>query len=282
MSDIKPVGSSCQKPLPPDTPLGLCPQCLVKAGFASDAAAGAGNTEFSPPDPEDIAKLFPQFEILGLAGKGGMGAVYKARQPGLDRRIALKILPPRAGNDPGFAERFSREARALARLNHPNMVSVHEFGQVGGLFYLVMEFVGGANLRDIERRGRLTPKEALEIVPQICDALQFAHDEGIVHRDIKPENILIDKRGRVKITDFGIAKIIAATPEKLGLTGTHDVIGTPHYMAPEQVEKPNTVDHRADIYSLGVVFCELLTGELPIGRFPPPSSKARIDATTQE
>lgn len=277
MNETQPVCSKCQKPLPPDVPLGLCPQCLVKAGFATGTESGADAREFSPPDPAELAKLFPQFEILGLIGRGGMGAVYKARQPALDRLIALKILPPRAGNDPGFTERFSREARALARLNHPNIVSVHDFGQAGGLYYLVMEFVDGANLRDIERSGRLTPKEALEIVPQICDALQFAHDEGIVHRDIKPENILIDKKGRVKITDFGIAKIIGATPEKIGLTGARDVIGTPHYMAPEQIEKPNTVDHRADIYSLGVVFYELLTGELPMGRFLPPSSKVQVD-----
>ena len=154
---------------------------------------------------------------------------------------------------------------------------MHEFGQTDGWYYLVMEFVDGANLRR-SSAGRIPPGQALAIVPQICDALQFAHDEGIVHRDIKPENILVDPKGRVKITDFGIAKIIGATPDKVGLTGAQDILGTPHYMAPEQIEHPDQVDHRADIYSLGVVFYELLTGELPLGKFPPPSSKAPVDA----
>jgi hypothetical protein len=285
----------CQKPLPPDVPLGLCPECLIKSGFNTGTEPGAqGDKSFVPLSVAEVAKLFPQFEILGLLGQGGMGAVYKARQPGLDRLIALKLLPPHASDDPGFVERFNREAKALARLNHPNIVAVHDFGKAAqvepvkdkpedgqapaaALCYLVMEFVDGMNLREVERAGRLTPDQALKIVPQICDALQFAHNEGVVHRDIKPENILLDKKGRVKITDFGIAKIIGTAPEKIGLTGAKDIIGTPHYMAPEQVERPNAVDHRADIYSLGVVFYELLTGELPIGKFAPPSRKVQVD-----
>ncbi|HRZ36309.1 MAG TPA: serine/threonine-protein kinase, partial [Candidatus Paceibacterota bacterium] len=168
------------------------------------------------------------------------------------------------------------------RLNHPHIVAVHDFGQVGGQPYLVMEFVDGPNLRQVEQAGRLTAAQALEIVPQICEALQFAHNEGVVHRDIKPENILLDKKGRVKITDFGIAKILGATSGKDSLTGAKDVVGTPHYMAPEQVEHPQAVDHRADIYSLGVVFYELLTGELPLGRFQPPSKKVQVDVRLDE
>jgi predicted Ser/Thr protein kinase len=274
---------NCRKPLPPDVPLGLCPECLIKAGFPTGTEPDAGAMgRFVPPPVEEIAKLFPQFEIISFIGKGGMGAVYKARQPGLDRLIALKILPPAVGNDPGFAERFNREARALARLSHPNIVAVYDFGKAGELHYLVMEFVDGANLREVERAGKLSPEQALAIVPQICDALQFAHNEGIVHRDIKPENLLMDKKGRVKITDFGIAKIINLTEGKASLTGAKDVMGTPHYMAPEQIEKPQTVDHRADIYSLGVVFYEMLTGELPLGKFAPPSKKAPMDARLDE
>jgi serine/threonine protein kinase/capsular polysaccharide biosynthesis protein len=289
---------SCRKPLPPDVPLGLCPECLMKAGVDTgtqppgEASSAPG---FVPPPVADLARLFPQLEILEFIGKGGMGAVYKARQPNLDRIVALKILPPTAGTDPGFAVRFNREARALARLNHPNIVTVHDFGQVSGgpgepppagpapLHYLIMEFVDGGNLRQIEQAGRLTPEQALAIVPQICEALQFAHGEGIVHRDIKPENILLDKRGRVKITDFGIAKILGLTSaEEAPLTGARDVVGTPHYMAPEQIEKPRTVDHRADIYSLGVVFYEMLTGELPLGKFAPPSRKVQVDVRLDE
>src|SRR6202167_5789518 len=135
-----------------------------------------------------------------------------------------------------------------------------------------MELLYGLNLRQLEQAGKLSPREALQIVPQICEALQFAHDEGIVHRDIKPENILLDKKGRVKIADFGIAKILGREPEG-AITETGGAIGTPHYMAPEQLEKPTTVDHRADIFSLGVVFYEMLTGELPLGKFAPPSSR---------
>jgi serine/threonine protein kinase/capsular polysaccharide biosynthesis protein len=276
---------SCHKPLPPDVPLGLCPECLMKAGLNTGTEPGMANplsSGFAPPPVAEIAKLFPQLEVLEFIGKGGMGAVYKARQPSLDRLVALKILPPAAAGDPGFAERFNREARALARLNHPNIVAVHDFGKAGTLHYLVMEYVDGGNLRQIEHAGRLTPDQALAIVPQICEALQFAHNEGIVHRDIKPENILMDKKGRVKITDFGIAKMLGMTEGQAPLTGVRDVVGTPHYMAPEQIEKPQSVDHRADIYSLGVVFYEMLTGELPLGKFVAPSRKVLVDVRLDE
>jgi predicted Ser/Thr protein kinase len=267
----------CGAPLPSGVLEGLCPACLLKAGAAADTAVPPGTPPFQPPGVEEVARLFPQLEILGFLGQGGMGAVYKARQPALDRVVALKILPPQTAGGPGFVERFNREARALARLAHPNIVAVHEFGQVNGLPYFLMEFVDGLNLRQLERAGKLSPREALQIVPQICEALQFAHDEGVVHRDIKPENILVDKRGRVKIADFGIAKILGGEPQA-AITETQGAIGTPHYMAPEQVEHPTMVDHRADIFSLGVVFYEMLTEELPLGKFAPPSSrKVEVD-----
>ena len=284
--DTERICPSCQKPLPPGAPKGLCPECLMKAGFGTGIAAEPGQPSkiptFVPPPVADLAKLFPQFEILELLGQGGMGAVYKARQPALDRFVALKILPPETSGDAGFADRFTREARALARLNHPNIVAVHEFGQAGGLHYFVMEYVEGINLRQLEQAGKLSPREALKIIPQICDALQFAHDEGIVHRDIKPENVMLDTKGRVKITDFGLAKILGLEPDGLRLTGAKDVMGTPHYMAPEQIEHPQEVDHRADIYSLGVVFYEMLTGELPVGKFQPPSQKVHVDVRLDE
>ena len=277
---------NCGKPLPPDMPLGLCPECLIKSGLPTGtepgAAGEAAGGRFVPPPVGEIAQLFPQLEILGFLGQGGMGAVYKARQPALDRFVALKILPPAVAGGPGFAERFNREARALARLNHPNIVTVYDFGKAGALHYLLMEFVDGSNLREVEQAGRLTPEQAVAIVPQICEALQFAHNEGVVHRDIKPENILMDKKGRVKIADFGIAKMVGVPAGQISLTGAKDVMGTPHYMAPEQVEKPQTVDHRADIYSLGVVFYEMLTGELPLGKFAPPSKKVQMDVRLDE
>ncbi len=243
------VCGACGKPVGENAPQGLCPECLIKAGLGSAAGTASGGraSEFVPPDVHSIAQLFPQLEILELIGKGGMGAVYKARQPTLDRLVALKILPPRTGTDPGFAERFAREARALAKLSHPNIVAVYDFGQTQGLHYFLMEYIDGPNLRQVERAGKLSPKEALQIIPQICEALQYAHDEGIVHRDIKPENVLLDRKGRVKIADFGLAKILGLEAKDLRLTGTRDVMGTPHYMAPEQVEHPLAVDHRVDI-----------------------------------
>ena len=282
----------CGAELPADAPDGVCPKCLVQQGFDSQAdtageepgATGAASRPgFVAPSPEELSARFPQFEIVELVGQGGMGAVYKARQPTLDRFVALKILPPEVGDDPAFAERFKREARALAMLSHSSIVTVHEFGEADGLYYLVMEYVDGTNLRQTMAHGRLTPPEALAIVPQICDALQVAHDEGVVHRDIKPENVLIDKRGRVKITDFGLAKLLGTDTDETAigkpftLTGTRQVMGTAHYMAPEQMRGSSSVDHRADIYSLGVVFYEMLTGELPIGRFEPPSRKVAVD-----
>src|SRR5688572_18212687 len=284
----------CGSSLAADLPAGLCPKCLLQGGLASEAAAEKGYGEtapspgaagFTPPTVEELAKSFPQLEILALLGQGGMGAVYKARQPGLDRLVAVKILPPQVGRDPHFAERFQREARALARLSHPNIVGVHDFGQVDGLYYFVMEYIDGVNLRQMmsgAAENQLQPQEALAIVPQICDALQYAHDEGVVHRDIKPENILLDKKGRVKIADFGLSKLLGEERLDFSLTGTHQVMGTIRYMAPEQMKGTRTVDHRADIYSLGVVFYELLTGDLPMGRFDPPSQRVQVDVRLDE
>jgi serine/threonine protein kinase len=276
----------CGVDLDTDAPHGLCPSCLLQEGM-KDPGSGPWSREhleppsyalgFTPPEASDLSRHFPQLEILELLGYGGMGAVYKARQVRLDRLVALKVLPPEAGRDPSFAERFTREARALARLNHPHIVGVHDFGEHDGLFYFIMEYVDGANLRRLLADGPLSPALALQIVPQICDALQYAHEEGIVHRDIKPENILLDQKGRVKIADFGLAKLLGQAPTHTRLTASRQVMGTPHYMAPEQMERPLTVDHRADIYSLGVVFYEMLTGELPLGRFAPPSHKAGVD-----
>jgi tRNA A-37 threonylcarbamoyl transferase component Bud32 len=261
----------------------------MKAGLESRSRAeptqdspGAATAGFVAPKPGELAARFPHLEILDLLGQGGMGAVYKARHKELDRLVAVKILPAEVSRDPAFAQRFSREARAMARLNHPHIVNVYDSGRAGDLYFLVMEYVDGVNLRQAIQAGHLSPQDALAIVPQICDALQFAHDEGIVHRDIKPENILIDQRGRVKIADFGLAKLLGAAEMDHTLTQSHQVMGTLRYMAPEQMEGARAVDHRADIYSLGVVFYELLTGELPLGRFAPPSKKVQIDVRLDE
>ena len=282
----------CGTPLPTGALAGLCPACLLKMGAAADTITDAKQPPFNPPPVAELSAKFPQLEILELIGKGGMGAVYKARQRQLDRVVALKILPPGIGDDPAFAERFAREAKALAKLNHPGIVTIYDFGRADGLFYFFMEFVDGVNLRQLLHAGRISSREALAIVPQICDALQFAHDQGIVHRDIKPENILLDRRGRVKVADFGLAKLVGVGNEPVAgggtatgspeLTESGKVMGTPNYMAPEQVEHPNEVDNRADIYALGVVFYQMLTGELPGKKIVPPSTKVQMDVRLDE
>ena len=220
----------------------------------------------------EIEQRLPDLEILELLGRGGMGYVYRARQKKLDRDVALKVVAAEPERNADFARRFAREARTLARLSHPNLVSIHDYGQDGPFGWLVMEYVEGSNLRDLMRAGKLEPREALALVPKICDALQYAHDRGVVHRDVKPENILVDRAGGVKIADFGLAKLIGIPTALVSLTGSREILGTFRYMSPEQLDRPLEVDHRADIYSLGVVFYEMLTGEIPMGRFDPPSA----------
>ncbi len=171
---------------------------------AAEGPTPSPSGRFQVPTPAELAPYFPDLAIAALIGAGGMGAVYRVRQTRLDRDAALKVLPPELGRQPGFQERFLREARILARLDHPHLVSVEEFGRTGEWCWLLMELVDGANLREVMRTGRLAPAEALAIVPPLCEALQYAHDQGVVHRDIKPENILIDGHGRVKIVDFGL------------------------------------------------------------------------------
>ncbi|TAG09316.1 MAG: DUF4190 domain-containing protein [Verrucomicrobia bacterium] len=278
---------------PEHAPLaGLNPADLLRQGAAEDTFMDIAPSSFNPLPIEELAVIFPQFDVLELIGKGGMGAVYKVRQKDLDRIVALKILPPGIGRTPEFSNRFTREAKALAKLNHPGIVTLHEFGQQDGLYFILMEFVDGVNLAQLMKTGRISSREALAIVPQICDALQFAHDQGIVHRDIKPENLLLDRHGRVKVADFGIAKVVAAvceepirggaTPVPNDATLAGKVLGTPQYMAPEQIEHPSDVDHRADIYALGVVFYQMLTGELPEKDLQAPSRKVQIDVRLDE
>ena len=264
---------TCKGPIPADAPGGACPRCLMALAFATDAGGLAPDAS-----PADVERRFAGYEVLGTIGRGGMGTVFRARQRALDREVALKVLPGGPGRPAGFTERFEREAKALARLQHPGIVQVFDFGtSADGWCYLAMELVEGVNLRRALADGRLAAKQALAIVPQICDALQYAHDHGVVHRDIKPENLLLTKDGRVKVADFGLAKLVQDA-RIASLTHTGHSMGTPLYMAPEQVEHPGDVDHRADIYSLGVVFYEMLTGELPIGRFAAPSQKSGVNA----
>ncbi len=240
-----PVCPRCGASLASDAPEGLCPRCLAAINLQTATMDGGPAASLPPPPVEEIAPHFPQLEILSCLGRGGMGVVYKARQKSLDRIVALKLLAPEREKDPEFAARFEREARALAKMSHPHIVTVHDFGQAGGFFYLLMEYVDGMNLRTLLQAHKFTPEQALAIVPPLCDALQYAHDRGIVHRDIKPENLLMYQEGRVKVADFGLAKMLGvdAAPDEAPA-------GTPSYMAPEQTTDPApTVDNRADIYS---------------------------------
>ncbi|MCF7674493.1 MAG: serine/threonine protein kinase [Akkermansiaceae bacterium] len=244
------------------------------------------------PTVADLAPHFPQLEIIECLGRGGMGIVYKARQPQLDRLVALKILAPERVDDVRFAERFRREGVSLARLDHPNIVTVFDTGEAGGFYYLLMEFVDGLNLREAIAGEKMPAREALAIVPLICAGLQYAHEQGVVHRDIKPENILLDKKGRVKIADFGVAKLVCGPEDAAAGTAAsanHDPgltlggkLGTPQYMAPEQEAKSGLADHRSDIYALGVVFYEMLTGERPAKDVIAPSRKVQIDVRIDE
>ncbi|MFN9720816.1 MAG: serine/threonine-protein kinase [Planctomycetota bacterium] len=239
--------------------------------LALEQAPGGPRRAFALPTREDLGSWFPDFEIQDLLGYGGMGCVYQAKQLRLDRIVAIKILPRELAQDELFAERFAREARAMARLNHPNVMRVHDFGQTGEICFLVMEFVDGMNLRELLDAGKLSTEEVLRIFEQVCSALDYAHREGVIHRDIKPENILLATNGHASLTDFGLARLAMDSGCEVSLTKTRQAMGTLNYMAPEQWENPKAVDHRADIYALGILLYELLTGRIPRGSFPPAS-----------
>ena len=211
--------------------------------------------------------------IEGVLGRGGMAAVYVAKQLSLDRTVALKVLPKAFAHDRQFVERFNREASALARLSHPNIVGILDKGVEGETYYFVMECVEGKSLRDrLLREGKLSPQETLELIQGICAALEYAHEHGIIHRDLKPGNILLDASGTPKLADFGIARIVGSdTSPSPQLTSAHMVMGSADYMAPEQRESAAGVDHRADIYALGVMLYQMLTGQVPVGTFKPVS-----------
>jgi len=228
-----------------------------------------------------LQEHLPGIELGECVGRGGMGAVFRGHQRALDRAVAVKALLPPSGDAEQWLSRFQREARALARLQHPGIVTVHDHGHADDLAWLVMEFVDGTDLRALMEDGRLEPAEALAIVPPVCEALHYAHERGIVHRDVKPENILLDTDGRVRLVDFGLAKL-SADAGSANLTRTDQAMGTPRYMAPEQLERPHEVDHRADIFSLGVVLYEMLTGQVPAGVIEPPSRKVAVDVRLDE
>lgn len=230
-----------------------------------------GETDWVPPEPAVLQDLLPQFAFLELAGRGGMGAVYRARQVSLQREVAVKVLPPRAGS-PERRERFHREALALGRLRHPRIVAVHDFiAGPGGLDVLVMEYLPGSDVSQrLEREGRLPPDEALRIARGALEALVCAHAAGIAHRDLKPSNLLLDADGAVKVADFGLCSPVAGAAAEFR-TRTQQAFGTPDYLAPECLRPGAAPDARADLYSLGATLYHMLTGEPPRGMFKLPS-----------
>jgi len=267
-----------------------CPVCGKTLGMADSAPRREGRCprcrSVLPIDlvvSGDIQNVCPFKQgdvVVGcridrLVGCGGMAGVYEATQLSLGRKVAVKVLSAELAVKPASLARFAREARVLADLNHPNIVEVFDRGSTDdGHFYILMGFVDGASFRQVMHSKKISEQAKLELLLPVCDALTHAHEKGVVHRDLKPENILVDRRGNVKIVDFGIA----ALPEGEGrpnLTMTRAMLGTPDYMAPEQRQRAKAVDGRADIYSLGVILYELIAGHRPVGAFAPPGHENR-------
>ena len=242
--------------------------------------SSADARHWQPPTVEELQKLLPQYEISAFIARGGMGAVYKGMQKTLRRPVAIKVLPPEInnGSDLQFAARFKHEAQAMAQLSHPNIVAVFDAGETpDGLLYFVMEFIEGTDVAQlIASEGIVEPRRAIQITTAVCEALAFAHEEGIIDRDIKPSNIMIDKRGRVKVADFGLAKTVNL--EHSLQTQSNMAMGTPDFIAPEALMPGMKVDQRADIYAVGVMLYQMLTGHIPRGRFELPSGVVpRVD-----
>ncbi len=260
--------TQCGAELPAGGTNGLCPSCLM-----AEAMKPSGpKTRWEPPSAEELAKLLPQYDITRILGRGGMGAVYQGTQKSLDRPVAIKILSAQLeDSDQGFKDRFKNEARAMAKLSHPGIVAVYDSGETAdGLLYIVMEFIEGTDVaRMIAKQKRLHTEHAMAITAHVCDALAYAHERGIIHRDIKPANIMVGYDGVVKVADFGLAKM--SKSGESGLTQSGMAMGTLHYMAPESLTLGTAVDQRADIYAVGVMLYQMLTGKLPQGLFELPS-----------
>lgn len=225
-----------------------------------------------PPSVESLQNALPQYDISRFIARGGMGAIYKGTQKSLRREVAIKVLPHEIkARDAQFKERFQQEAQAMARLSHPNIVAVFDAGETTqGLLYFVMEYVEGTDLAQAVAVQPLEPERAIQVVSDVCKALSFAHQRGIIHRDIKPSNIMLDKAGRVKVADFGLAKTVDIDG-LLHTTGSM-AMGTPDYISPEALIPNMKLDARADLYAVGVMLYQVITGQIPRGRFSLPSA----------
>jgi serine/threonine protein kinase/WD40 repeat protein len=287
--------ANCGFGIPDNAPDGICPRCLISVGLADalgaeslskEPVADPANQPSDPSPVEFLAASLPSLEFLGLIGKGGMGTVYHAKNKSTNSFVAVKLLDVDSAKDATLPRRFRREAEILNELRHPHIVTILDSGGVShplnptcnsrDVLYIVMEYLEGGNLRSLLQQGALSPHRACQMALQICRALECAHAKGIIHRDIKPENILLSSDDNLKVADFGLARRVAITNEST-LTGPQQLMGTRGYMAPEQFTPESVVDQRADIYAIGVVLYEMLTGRMPLSAFELPSRITHVD-----
>lgn len=276
---INSICKDCGKSLPAIGVVRICPACLIDLAITGeDVCDEPGFTQV--PSVAELAPFFSHLELSEFIGRGGMGLVYRGWQPELKREVAVKILPFEAMESSAAVPRFRQEARVLAKLDHPGIVKVYDFGEQADFFYLVMEWVGGADLASHLANGKKFAYErALKAMIELGKALAYAHGQGMIHRDIKPSNLLLTEEGRVKVADFGLVKVKEReASESVVVTTEGERLGTPHYAAPEQNRGEGTEDERVDVYAAGVVFYEMLTGQLPQGRFAMASETPGVDS----
>lgn len=272
--------------------IGQCPACLMKAAMCPrESRVDGGAARNLDLTIGDLGKAFPELEVMECLGKGGMAAVYKSRHRALERLLALKILLVDPLDDPIVADRFAAEGDILKGIDHPHVIRAYAGGERAGFLYLLLELVQGPSLREVVQAGPIPPLTGIYAGIQIANGLSFVHQRGYIHRDIKPDNILLHAGsepfeqslasfmtagGRLRVADFGLATVVAEKPGSRHLTLPYHRLGTLDYMAPECRNGGSRPDARIDIYSMGVLLYELLTGDLPVGRFAPPSKRVDV------
>jgi serine/threonine protein kinase len=260
-----PPGGQHPPATPGEPPVGPAPGTPSPSSFPGQDAATMRLIPIPPavqPPAPPAERHIGKYVVKRELGRGGMGAVYLAEQPGLGREVAIKELVPSAAADPTALKRFLQEAQVMARTSHPNLVQIHDFEQIGPANYIVLEYVRGKSLRDWLNRGEIPQPQVFAVMHGVLQALDYAHRHGIVHRDMKPENVLLSDEGMVKVADFGIARLTDDTGAGSTATKTGTTVGTPQYMSPEQVAS-SKVDGRSDLYSAGIMFYELIVGQPP-------------------